>query len=567
MKSSIISSQFFSPLICLLFLLLPAFVFAHVEGRVTDTRGNAIEGAFIVKKNTQVHTHSNEFGDFTIEGIVSGDTLRVSLLGFEAEEFIVGDIEDFYAIELEEASFDLGEVVVRRDNKQTNVISQIDLQLTPVQSSQEILRKVPGLFIGQHAGGGKAEQIFLRGFDIDHGTDIALTVDGMPVNMVSHAHGQGYADMHWLIPETIEKIDFGKGPYYADQGNFATAGYVNFDTKDRLRQSTIGLDVGSFNTVRALGMINLLDTINRSAYLATEYILTDGPFESSQNFNRLNLMGKYTSTLSSGTKFSLLASHFTSTWDASGQIPQRAVDQGLITRFGAIDDTEGGNTSRTNLALNVVKPLGNGGFLKSNVYYSLYDFELFSNFTFFLEDPENADQIRQIEDRSIFGLQSAYTKNYFVGTGSALLTVGGGLRADENKGVGLSRTANRRTLLEQIQLGDIQERNLYAFAGVDFEFGPWLIQPSLRYDFFKFGYLSDLNPTYTNETQTKGAVSPKLNVIYEASNNLQLFAKTGIGFHSNDARVVIEDEREILPAAFGADLGFNFKPARRMIIN
>ncbi|MEM9261284.1 MAG: TonB-dependent receptor, partial [Bacteroidota bacterium] len=226
-----------------------------------------------------------------------------------------------------------------------------------------------------------------------------------------------------------------------------------------------------------------------------------------------------------------------------------------------------GNTSRTNLALNVVKPLRNGGFLKSNVYYSLYDFELFSNFTFFLEDPENADQIRQIEDRSIFGLQSAYTKNYFVGTGSALLTVGGGLRADENKGVGLSRTANRRTLLEQIQLGDIQERNLYAFAGVDFEFGPWLIQPSLRYDFFKFGYLSDLNPTYTNETQTKGAVSPKLNVIYEASNNLQLFAKTGIGFHSNDARVVIEDEREILPAAFGADLGFNFKPARRMIIN
>ncbi|HRN45176.1 MAG TPA: Plug domain-containing protein, partial [Flavobacterium sp.] len=106
-----------------------------------------------------------------------------------------------------------------------NVISKIDLETTPVNSSQEILRKVPGLFIGQHAGGGKAEQIFLRGFDIDHGTDITISVDGMPVNMVSHAHGQGYADLHFIIPETVEKIDFGKGTYYANKGDFATAGY------------------------------------------------------------------------------------------------------------------------------------------------------------------------------------------------------------------------------------------------------------------------------------------------------------------------------------------------------
>lgn len=108
------------------------------------------------------------------------------------------------------------------------MITDIDIQMNPVNSSQDIMQKVPGLFIGQHAGGGKAEQIFLRGFDIDHGTDISITVDGLPVNMVSHAHGQGYADLHFLIPETIEKIDFGKGPYYQNKGNFTTAGYVNF---------------------------------------------------------------------------------------------------------------------------------------------------------------------------------------------------------------------------------------------------------------------------------------------------------------------------------------------------
>ena len=128
----------------------------------------------------------------------------------------------------------LDEVVISPKVNALNMISHIDIQINPVNSSQDILRQVPGLFIGQHAGGGKAEQIFLRGFDLDHGTDISITADGLPVNMVSHAHGQGYADLHFVIPETIENIDFGKGPYYADKGNFNTSGYVNFKTKQRV---------------------------------------------------------------------------------------------------------------------------------------------------------------------------------------------------------------------------------------------------------------------------------------------------------------------------------------------
>ena len=162
----------------------------------------------------------------------------------------------------------------------------------PINNSQEVLRMVPGLFIGQHAGGGKAEQIFLRGFDIDHGTDINLSVDGMPVNMVSHAHGQGYADLHWVIPELIEKVNFNKGPYFADKGNFTTAGFVEFKTKNYLENNFVKVEGGQFNTFRGLPAINLIkqkgDRRNQSLYFAGEGSFTKGFFDSPQDFTRFN---------------------------------------------------------------------------------------------------------------------------------------------------------------------------------------------------------------------------------------------------------------------------------------
>lgn len=555
---------------CLLTLIAALPLAAQrVAGKITGEENEPLLGALVLKSGTQMHTHSDEFGRFVFDGIVTGDTLQISMMGFEPSRVVVGDTDKIYPVTLEAAPIDLGSVTVQRSRTDVNVISRIDLEVTPVRSAQEVLRKVPGLFIGQHAGGGKAEQIFLRGFDIDHGTDIALNVDGIPVNMVSHAHGQGYADMHFLIPETIDKIDFGKGPYYAEQGNFATAGYVGFRTKDRLRNSIVGLDAGQFNTLRAVGLFNIVDTTNQQAYIAGEYLLNDGPFETPQNFSRRNVMGKYTSLLDNGTRISLLAAHFTSTWDASGQIPQRAVADGLITRFGAIDDTEGGNTRRTNIALSVTKPVAGGAFLKSNIFWSQYDFELFSNFTFFLEDPVNGDQIRQVEDRELFGGQASYNRNYFIGSANVALEAGGGFRADDVDDVSLSRTRNRSTLLENIQLGDVQERNFFGFVSADFEFGDLSIQPSLRYDHFDFTYESEraADSLYNPQSQDAGAFSPKLSFIYNTGLNTQIFLKTGVGFHSNDTRVVLSEDRDILPAAYGADLGINFKPARRLIAN
>jgi len=503
----------------LLFMLLPVagLLAQDVQGRVTSKKGEPLIGAYVLVKGTDVHTHADENGNFLL-----------------------------------------------------NIVSAIDVVIDPVRSSQEVLRKVPGLFIGQHAGGGKAEQIFLRGFDIDHGTDIAISVDGMPVNMVSHAHGQGYADLHFVIPETIDKIDFGKGPYYADKGNFNTAGYVEFRTKDRLESSQVGLQVGSFNSYRALGMFNLIDTTDRQAYIAAEYISTDGPFESSQNFYRNNFMGKYSQRLSNGTSFSVLASHFASEWDASGQIPVRSVEDGSISRFGAIDDTEGGNTSRTNIALSLNHLMEDNSFIKSNFYYSLYDFELFSNFTFFLEDPVNGDQIRQFEDRQLFGFESSWNKVAYFGPNEVLFRVGTGLRADRSEDNRLARTKNRTELLENLQFGDIDEKNAYLFADAEIEAGDFVIRPGLRYDYFTYNYQSKLavDSLYNPQTQAKGIVTPKLAVIYNATNSVQLFAKAGVGFHSNDTRVVLDGSADaILPPAYGFDLGSVFKPARRMVAN
>ena len=537
------------------------------KGKVLDSDGNPVENAYLVNTNSESHAHTNEFGLFSLDKTVIGDVIKISALGYKKSNFTIVSSDD--TVILEDDIFRLNEIVIQPKLSAMNVISKIDLQTTPVNSSQEILRKVPGLFIGQHAGGGKAEQIFLRGFDIDHGTDIAISVDGMPVNMVSHAHGQGYADLHFVIPETVEKIDFGKGTYYANKGDFATAGYVAFQTKDKIEKSSIGVEVGQFNTLRTVGLFNLLgNQKTQSAYIATEYILTDGPFDSPQNFNRVNLLGKYSAILKDNSKFSILASRFTSKWDASGQIPQRLVDNGTISRFGAVDDTEGGTTSRTNFNASLSKPIDENTFLKANAFYSNYQFELYSNFTFFLNDPINGDQIKQKENRDIYGMNAELNKKTKLNDIDVLLQFGAGFRADATTDTELSHTLNRRTVLENIKLGDIDQSNLFTYLNSEFNFGKLMVNPAIRLDYFKFNYQDKLMENYKTQSESKVKFSPKLNLIYSENNNLQFFVKSGMGFHSNDARVVVQNNgKQILPTAIGTDVGTIWKPFPKLIVN
>lgn len=547
-------------------LLLSAVAFSQQkEGVVTDTLGNTIENAYVYNETTKSHAHTNENGQFIIEKTSDNDVLIITALGFKKKTQLVNGSEK--SIVLTSSSISIEEIVISKKNNAISQIMKLDLQNSPVNSSQEILRKVPGLFIGQHAGGGKAEQIFLRGFDIDHGTDIALSVDGMPVNMVSHAHGQGYADLHFVIPETLDKIDFGKGSYYANKGDFATAGYLAFKTKEKIDNNTISLELGKFNTIRTLGMFNLLPKNNKqSAFIASEYITFDGPYVSSQNFRRMNLFGKFTNVLEDNSKFSITGSQFTSEWTASGQIPQRLVDAGIISRFGSVDDTEGGKTSRSNLNFEYYKPISENLFFKGNTFYNNYQFELYSNFTFFLENPVDGDQIKQKENRTIYGFNGEFNKK--IENSKSNYQVGFGLRTDETKDTELSNTKNRTTTINQLKLGNINQKNYFSYINYDFELGNFTINPAVRFDYFQFSYLDKLAPTFKIDNEEEVKISPKLNFLFAPNNKVQYFLKSGLGFHSNDTRVVVsQTDKKTVPTSAGADLGTIFKPMNNLIIN
>lgn len=349
-----------------LFLLLCILCFGHahawahdsgsIAGRVYDaTTQLPLSGVAVRLLESGQTTVTNDLGYYRFNHLTGGEYhVTLAHLGFQRVQVTVTVAEDQPAVvttRLIAAQIELKEVAVSAERPQAQqLISALDIRLRPITNSQEILRLVPGLFIGQHAGGGKAEQLFLRGFDLDHGTDIRLSVDGMPVNMVSHAHGQGYADLHFVIPELVQAVDFGKGPYHTEQGNLATAGWVNFRTRTALDSSFAKLEAGQYDTYRAVAAVNVLGPQARaqgqSAYLASEYSFSNGYFDAPQRFNRLNLLGKYHGHLTPASRLTLTGSAFYSRWNHSGQIPDRAVEQGLIGWFGSVDPSEGGETSR-----------------------------------------------------------------------------------------------------------------------------------------------------------------------------------------------------------------------------
>ncbi len=537
-----------------------------------DPDGQPLEAAAIYHPATGSYIYADAAGFFELDNVDVGDRLLLFSLGFASDERTITalHVDKGITVVLQPAAVGLEQVVLVARLNPLNNLARADLAVNPVRSSQEILRRVPGLVIGQHAGGGKAEQIFLRGFDIDHGTDLAIDVEGMPVNMVSHAHGQGYSDLHFIIPETIENIDFGKGPYRAGVGNFNTAGHISFKLRDRLPESLVTLEAGQFNTTRGLGMIRVADTDHSQAYLAGEILFSDGVFEASQNFSRVNLMGRYRFDNREDESLTLTASHFQSQWDASGQIPERAVASGQITRFGAIDSTEGGRTSRTNIWMSHRMQYSPHQSLRTSAYVTGYQFDLFSNFTFFLEDPVNGDQIRQQEKRLLLGGQTVW-RHSFHGEGSprkGYLDLGIGFRYDDVDEVSLSRTANRKTLLERLAYGDVDEFNGFAFAEASWKLGRWTLVPGLRLDHLRFEYRDRLPQTYTRAVEPGWFLAPKFNALYQASRKVQFVGKAGLGYHSNDTRVVVaRGGEETMPGALGLEVGSVYRPLDRLVLS
>ena len=350
-------------------------------------------------------------------------------------------------IKLSRGTVDLRSITVQAmpNNASFSVISHIDVNLHALNSAQDLMRLVPGLSLMQHQGGGIADHIFFRGFDADHGTDVGVSVDGMPLNMVSQAHGQGFSDLHFLIPELATSLEYGKGPYYSDHGDFTTAGYLAFRTADVLEKSEIKIEAGGFNTGRIMTAVNLLSDKARqrgeSAYIAGEGYYTDGPFDYAQHFNRGNLFGKYLVHLSPKTQLKATISTFSSLWRSSGEIPDRAVSEGLIGRWSYIDSTQGGNTARSTAIVRLSTALSDRLNLENQFYYTHSSFGLDYDQTFFAEDSVNGDHLRQKESRNIYGYNGKLALHSYLPSGSVLTSAAGlGFQWDDIRGSELSHT-------------------------------------------------------------------------------------------------------------------------------
>jgi outer membrane cobalamin receptor len=551
---------------------MPAFSQGMLVGTVADEKKEPLTGAHVSVIQSGDGRITDASGKFRFEKLSPGPYhIEVSFIGYETQilPVVISDQKSTVLdVELKAGAVQLSDVVITsQPDRPVNTLSQIDIKFRPVSTSQDVLRMVPGLFIAQHAGGGKAEQIFLRGFDCDHGTDINIEMDGLPVNMITHAHGQGYADLHFLMPEMINYADFDKGPYFASKGDLNTAGYISFQTKKKLDRNFAKVEGGSFNTGRLAAGINLLETKKSNAFVASEFFRSDGFFDNNQDFSRFNLHAGFSRQLSEHTTLTAAFTAFTSKWNASGQIPDRAVEAGIISRYGSIDPSEGGKTSRYNSYVKLVHSSDNGDSWEHQLYIIKYDFDLYSNFTFYLHDPVNGDQINQVDHRWVYGYKSRYQ-----GTSSAFgkmlkSDIGAGARYDVIDEIALNHTA-KRAYLDNIESGYARELNLNAYVSETiFVNNKFSVNAALRLDYFDFGYRSKPNSAQLLTVQ-KAIVSPKLNFNYEVNANVSLFIRSGVGFHSNDARVVVaQDGKDILPRAYGLDLGAELKLTPRLLLH
>jgi outer membrane cobalamin receptor len=554
-----------------------------VKGRVVDQNTKEPLEAALISSN-QKQTLTDKEGNFTLNNVSQQDSVTVSYIGYTTKIIAAASLNNQDNIQLERGTVDLKDIVIStRINSisTTRALSRTDLNMRPARSAQDLLRLVPGLFIAQQVGGGKAEQIFLRGFDADHGTDVNISVDDMPVNLVSQAHGQGWADLHYLIPETVGSYDFGKGPYYANKGDFCTAGFVNYNTLNVLENNMVKVEAGQFNTARAVAMINLLSNKakdrGQNAYVAGEALYANGPFDYKQHFKRFNVFGKFNTQIGSNTKLTATLSTFASTWRASGEIPMRAVSEGYIfDRFGVIDSGQGGTTNKTIANIKLTTSLKNNFTLENQLYYLHTYFNLFTNFTFYYVDPVNGDEFNQHEVRDMFGYNGKISRQSVFGNAVLNSSAGIGFRYDHTHPSWLAHSLDGDSLLNYLQLGIVKEANVNAYIDETLETGRWLFNVGLRADYFNFYYLnrapaSDSAAGIYNglsTSQGKASINPKINIQYTLNDRVQLYVKTGKGFHSNDARVVIGNEDyRVLPSAYGVDLGINWKPLPHLYIN
>ncbi|TFW19164.1 TonB-dependent receptor [Duganella callida] len=401
----------------------------------------------------------------------------------------------------------------------------------PALRPGELLEFVPGVIVTQHSGDGKANQYFLRGFNLDHGTDFATFVDGMPVNMRTHAHGQGYTDLNFLIPELVDRINYKKGPYYADEGDFASAGAAHMTLANRLRENTASVTVGENQYIRsvvtgstALGAGNLV--------YGAELGHNNGPWLEPEAFHKSLGVLRYAQG-ASDDQFSVTGMFYKGAWYASNQIPLRAVQAGGLDPYGVIDPSDGGATARYSLSA-TMRRRSSEQLLQANAYVVQSSLTLYNDFTYFLDDPVNGDQARQTEKRRIGGFDVANT--WFSRWGSFDVSNKAGVqgRYDDISPLALDATRNQQTL-HNITQSQVKEGSIAAYLENTVQWRDWLrTTAGLRYDRYRFDVASNI--AENSGKVDAGTTSPKISVVLGPWDKTEFFINYGEGFHSNDAR-------------------------------
>ena len=410
-------------------------------------------------------------------------------------------------------------------------IGAVDLRLRPLLREGELLETVPGVIVTQHSGDGKANQYFVRGFNLDHGTDFQTRLDGMPVNMPSHAHGQGYTDLNFLIPELVEYLDYRLGVYHADLGDFGSAGGAEVHLVRRLARPFGTVSAGENGLVRlALGgsaRVGAGDLL-----VAGEAKGYNGPWQVAERLRKFSGLVRY-SWQRGGSDFSVLGMAYHNQWDASDQIPERAVTSGLISRFGQIDPTDGGHTQRYSLS-GSWRHAGASSVQEVQLFGIYSDLSLFSNFAYLLDDPIHGDQFNQRERRVVLGGSATHTLPLEALGLSHLLKLGLQARADLINGLGLYHT-QAQTRLGTVRQDDVREWGTGVWFQAESRWRPWFRSVlGVRGDVYTFDVTGD-RPENAGH-RTAGIVSPKASLVFAPSAATELYLSGGLGFHSNDAR-------------------------------
>ena len=441
------------------------------------------------------------------------------------------------------------------------VVGQEDLVMRPLLRPGDVLEAIPGLIVTQHSGSGKSNQMFLRGFNLDHGTDFATWIDGMPVNMRTHGHGQGYTDINFLIPETIRTINYVKGPYHAEIGDFSSAGGTDIRTFQRMPNNVLRMGFGENGYGRLLAMAGS-DLGGGHLSGALEGQIYDGPWtDVEEDVQKINGLLKYASESESGS-WNITGMFYDNTWNSADQIPARAVQQGLIDELGSIDGTLGGNSRRASLSAGLEHEHSNHR-SEWNAYVIDYHMELWSNFTYLLDDPDNGDQFQQLDDRTIFG--GSYRRFWVTGARDHFHHMSGvELRYDDIGDVGLFRTRARERL-STVRRDQVDEASIGIFYELSWHLSEqWRAVLGIRGDYFHYDVSAD-NPLNSGDDGA-GIISPKANVIYSFSDVTEAYLSAGYGFHSNDARGTVirvdpgtgepVEAVDPLVASQGAEIGF-----------